>query len=125
MMMDEKTTKSKIYKRATLHTISVKTKKEESRKRNVILNFRVSEKEKELIEKRIELSGLKKSEFFIQSCLYQAILVKGNVHAFDKSSECLKDIGTEISKVESLSKIDIETLLELRTIIELLKFVYR
>lgn len=31
-MMDEKTTKSKIYKRATLHTISVKTKKEESRK---------------------------------------------------------------------------------------------
>ena len=116
-MMDEKTTKSKIYKRATLHTISVKTKKEESRKRNVILNFRVSEKEKELIEKRIELSGLKKSEFFIQSCLYQAILVKGNVHAFDKIRECLKDIGTEISKVE--------TLLELRTIIELLKFVYR
>ena len=85
----------------------------------------VSEKEKELIENRIELSGLKKSEFFIQSCLYQAILVKGNVHAFDKIRECLKDIGTEISKVESLSKIDIETLLELRTIIELLKFVYR
>lgn len=78
-----------------------------------------------MIEKRIELSGLKKSEFFIQSCLYQAILVKGNVHAFDKIRECLKDIGTEISKVESLSKIDIETLLELRTIIELLKFVYR
>ena len=74
MMMDEKTTKSKIYKRATLHTISVKTKKEESRKRNVILNFRVSEKEKELIEKRIELSGLKKSEFFIQSCLYQVFI---------------------------------------------------
>lgn len=45
-MMDEKTTKSKIYKRATLHTISVKTKKEESRKRNVILNFRVSEKKR-------------------------------------------------------------------------------
>lgn len=70
-MMDEKTTKSKIYKRATLHTISVKTKKEESRKRNVILNFRVSEKEKELIEKRIELSGLKSQNF-----LFKVVCIK-------------------------------------------------
>lgn len=123
--MDQKITKSKIYKRATLHTNSVKTKKEKNRKRNVILNFRVSEKEKELIEKRIELSGLTKSEFFIQSCLYQAVLVKGNIHTFDKIRECLKNIGTEFSKTESLSEMDIETLLELRTILELIKFVYR
>lgn len=124
-MMDQKTTKSKIYKRATLHTNSEKIAKEKNRKRNVILNFRVSEKEKKLIEKRIALSGLTKAEFFIQSCLYQAVLVKGNIRTFDKIRECLKNIETRISKVESSSEMDIETLVELRTILELLEFIYR
>ena len=124
-MMDQKTTKSKIYKRATLHTNSVKIAKEKNRKRNVILNFRVSEKEKKLIEKRIALSGLTKAEFFIQSCLYQAVLVKGNIRTFDKIRESLKNIETKISKIESSSEMDIETFVELRTILELLEFIYR
>lgn len=89
------------------------------------MNFRVSEKERELIERRIALSGMTKAEFFIQSCLYQAILVKGNIRTFDKIRERLSAIENEISEIKEISEMNAETLLELRTILELLKFVYK
>ena len=67
----------KIYRRTTQSSPILKSNAgKKARKRNVILNFRVTEQEKNLIEKRIELSGLKKSDYFIESCLYQKILVK-------------------------------------------------
>ena len=70
----------KIYRRTTQPSPILKSDAgKKARKRNVILNFRVTEQEKGLIEKRIELSGLKKSDYFIESCLYQKILVKGNI----------------------------------------------
>ena len=58
----------KIYRRETLKTSTTPKKKDEKRrKRNVIMNFRVSPEEKERIEERIALSGLMKSEYFINS----------------------------------------------------------
>ncbi len=82
--MKQKMQKSRIYKIQTEEPKPKKKKNEKNRKRNVFMNFRVSEKERELIEKRIALSGMTKAEFFIQSCLYQAIFVKGNIRTFDK-----------------------------------------
>ena len=43
----------KIYRRETLKTSTTSKKKDENRKRNVIMNFRVSPEEKERIEERI------------------------------------------------------------------------
>lgn len=49
----------KIYRRTTQPSPILKSDAgKKARKRNVILNFRVTEQEKGLIEKRIELSGL-------------------------------------------------------------------
>ena len=59
---------AKIYRRSTLIAGTEKKKNEKKRVRNVIMNFRVSPEEKEMIEKRIRLSGRAKGEFFIQSC---------------------------------------------------------
>ena len=74
---------SKIFQRPSLQKGSEKRKKnEKNRVRNTFLNFRVTPFEKELIEARISLTGLTKAEFFIQSCLYQTILVKGNIRTF-------------------------------------------
>ena len=68
----------KIYRRATqLSDTPKKKKNEKNRVRNIIMNFRVSPQEKELIDARIALSGLPRAEYFISSCLYQSILVKG------------------------------------------------
>lgn len=68
----------KIYRRPTQLGGTPKRKKnEKNRVRNTIMNFRVSPDEKKLIEARISATGMTKAEFFIQSCLYQKILVRG------------------------------------------------
>ena len=89
------------------------------------MNFRVSETERALIEKRIALSGMTKAEFFIQSCLYQAILVRGNIRTFDKIRERLSTIEIKLSDMEKSPELSKDDILELRTILEMLVFVYK
>ena len=117
--------KSKIYKIQTEEQKPKKKKNEKNRKRNNIINFRVTENERELIEKRIALSGMTRAEFFIQSCLYQAILVRGNIRTFDKIKERLSAIESKLSDMEKNPELTKDELMELRTILEMLAFVYK
>ena len=60
----------KIYRRVTQPSGNPKTtmkKNVKNRKRSMIMNFRVTPEEKELIEARIKLSGLSKETFFIDT----------------------------------------------------------
>ena len=117
--------KSRIYRKQTTEPKPKKKKNEKNRKRNMCINFHVSETEKNLIEKRIALSGMTKVKFFVESCLYQAILVKGNIRTFDKIRERLSAIESKLSDMEENPKLTREELLELRTILEMLKFIYK
>ena len=114
----------KIYRRTTQSSPILKSDAgKKARKRNVILNFRVTEQEKGLIEKRIELSGLKKSDYFIESCLYQKILVKGNIRTSDKMKEQLAKIADALkeSEAEDFSGVlSGEDIIALKTILEML-----
>ena len=115
----------KIYRRPTQSNGTPRKKKDEkARKRNVIMNFRVSPQEKELIEKRIALSGLSRSEFFIQSCMYQKILVKGNVRTYDEMRKQLAVIKEHLSKVESTEDLELDVMESLRMIAEILDSFY-
>ena len=102
-----------------------KKRNEKNRKRNTFLNFRVTEKEKNLIDRRIAISGMTKAEFFIQSCLYQAILVRGNIRTFDKIRERLSAVEIKLSDMEKNPELSKDDLMELRTILEMLAFVYK
>ena len=82
---------TKIFRRETL-VCGKNEKKPETRKRDVIINFRVSPEEKRLIDARIDMIGLSKASFLIQSCLYQAVLVKGNIKTFDKINSKMQEI---------------------------------
>ena len=87
------------------------------------MNFRVTEQEKNLIEKRIELSGLKKSDYFIESCLYQKILVKGNIRTSDKMKEQLARIADALKEFEEEDFSGVlsgEDVIALKTILEML-----
>ena len=117
--------KSKIYKVQTEAPKPKKKRNEKNRKRNTFLNFRVTEKEKNLIDRRIAISGMTKAEFFIQSCLYQAILVRGNIRTFDKIRERLSAVEIKLSDMEKNPELTKDDLLELRTILEMLAFVYK
>ena len=97
----------KIYRRATQGSGTPKKKKvEKNRVRNTIMNFRVSPQEKELIDARIALTGLSRSEFFISSCLYQKILVKGNIKAFGEMKAKILELAEAIEKNSNLVELD-------------------
>ena len=115
----------KIYRRNTQSDgKEIRKKKDEhARLRNNIMNFRVTPRERELIEKRIRLSGLPKAEFFIESCLYQTILVRGNVKTLDRIRESVQEIDRKLRDGD-LSSLDEGDMVELRTILELLDHIY-
>lgn len=110
----------KIYRRETLKTSTTpKEKDEKRRKRNVIMNFRVSPEEKECIEERIALSGLMKSEYFINSCLDNKVIAYGNVRTFEKIKQSLIDIEEHLSRIERTNELDPVVMEQLLMILEL------
>lgn len=115
----------KIYKRETL---SVKAENLEQRcgkrKRNVILNFRVTEIERDLINQRIEMSGLKKEDYLIESLLYQKILVRGNIKTFDKFRKNIEKISSDIKFGKNISDLEPLQIESLRIILEILKKLF-
>lgn len=109
----------KIYRRPTLRTNdSLKKKDEKRRVRNVIMNFRVSPEEKDRIEERIALSGLMKSEYFINSCLGNQIVTYGNVRTFEKMRQAL-DIKNNLKRVERTDELDPIVMEQLLMILEI------
>ena len=110
----------KIYRRETLKTnTALKKKDEKRRKRNVIMNFRVSPEEKERIEERIALSGLMKSEYFINSCLNNKVTAYGNVRTFEKIKQSLIDIEEHLVRIERTDELDPIVMEQLLMILEL------
>ncbi len=115
---------AKIYRRSTLISGTKKKKKEKNRVRNIIMNFRVSPEEKEMIENRIRLSGLAKGEFFIRSCTGQKIVATGNIKTFDAIRESVKEIDKHLLGISMAEELDEGILLELKTILEMLDSIY-
>ena len=115
----------KIYRRSTqLGDTPRRKKNEKNRVRNTIMNFRVSPKEKKLIEARISATGMPKAEFFIQSCLYQAILVKGNIRSFVEIDRRLAEIAAVLEENSDLTDLDPEQAETLKTILEIMNSRY-
>ena len=112
---------TRIFKRDTLIS-NTKPKKqyEEKRKRNIIMNYRVTPEEKELINRRMELTGLKKSDYFIQSCMHQNITVLGNVKTYEAMKEKIAIIDKHLTQITTVEELDINILEYLRTILEIL-----
>ena len=103
--------KNKIFIRPTMEKgRDQKPKDEKARKRNTIINFRVTPEEKNRIEARIALTGLDRAEFFIESCLYQTVLVKGNVRTFREYDRLMKKLAEQINQDVKLENMDSELL---------------
>lgn len=111
----------KIYRRPTqLGNTPKRKKNEKARKRNTFLNFRVTPTEKKLIDARIAMTGLTKADFFIESCLYQTILVCGNIRTFTAIKNELRDIAEKISVNPNLEELDERHAQCLKTILEIM-----
>lgn len=118
--------KDKIYRspNRVVRTEPKPKKNEKNRKRNTFYNFRVSPTEKQIIDARIAMTGLPKAEFFIQSCMYQAVLAKGSIRTFEAIRRAVEDIAKQLEINPKLENLDIVQLGELRIILEILQKLF-
>ena len=115
---------SKIYKRKHLIEGVVPKKNECVRKKNIIINNRVTPEDKEIIYKRIELSGLNIQDYITQCCKYNKVNVVGNVKTFDAIRKEMKVIDKHLCKVQRADELELPVLESLRAILEILDGFY-
>lgn len=80
----------------------------ENRKRKILVRFRVDEKEKELLDKYVSLSGLSRQEYLQSNMLHQQIVVKGNPRVFKALKTQMEEILLELKRIEKASEVDEE-----------------
>ena len=114
----------KIYGKTSVRKRKKKKRNEQNRLRNIIINFRVSPKEKEVIDARIITSGMKKQDYYRQSCLFQKVLVKGNIRSFDAIRRSLRDISKAVNRNPDLSKLSTEPQESLKMILQILEYLF-
>lgn len=114
----------KIYSKVEAAKKARKKRDEHNRYRNMIKNFRVTPKERDLIEARLAVTGMKSSTFFIQSCLYQKILVKGNIRSFSVIKDTLRDLAEKIDRNPDLTQLDPVDAERLKTILEIMEYLF-
>ena len=116
---------SKIYNRNGSKKQSARKKPDEhNRYRDVIVNFRVTPTERDLIEARIALSGMAKAEYFIESCLYQKVLVKGNIRSFSAIKMTLQELSEKIERNPDLTQLDPTDAERIRIILQMIDYLF-
>ena len=116
---------SKIYKRDTLIKDVVPKKNDGfQRKRNIILNNRVTPEDRDIIYKRIELSGRTIQDYITECCKYGKVTAIGNVKSFDAIRREMKVIDEHLCQVQRADELDLKVLESLRVILEILDGFY-
>ncbi len=116
---------SKIFKREGLQSRGRKLKVDENRKRNIIVNFRMSPEEKSLLEEKMALSGLNKQDYMIQISLNHRVEVFGNIRVFDELKRKLAMLEEYFENVNLDCDIDENKLELLAYILEMFETVNR
>lgn len=116
---------TKIYRRNSLvEGIEAKKKGDKKRKRSIIVNFRMSPEEKQLLDDRIELSGMQRQAYFIESCLHQQVITYGNIKSFDAIRKKISLIDHHLQALTKVDELDHEVLESLRMVLEMLDSLY-
>ena len=72
------------------------------------ISFRISPREREEIEAKILVSGMKKKDYFVRSCIYNRVCVVGKKELIYQLVEELKIMQTNIREVtEQLERAEI------------------
>jgi hypothetical protein len=114
----------RIYGKVNVKPKSKKKKNEHNRFRNIIVNFRVSPKEKAVLDARIVASGMSKQDYYRQSCMYQKILVKGNIRTFTAIKETVRELSEKVNKNPDLATLDPSDAERLKTILEIMDCLF-
>ena len=114
----------KIYGKTKVTPKPKKKKNEHNRLRDIIVNFRVSPKEKSVIDARIAATGMSKQDYYRQSCMFQKILVRGNIRTFAAIRRPVLELSEKIDMNRDLTALDPADAERLKTILEILNYLY-
>jgi hypothetical protein len=98
-----------------------KKKDESKRKRNKCVNFRLTEEENQILNKKIELSGLLKQEYILNCLLNYEVKIAQDYKLFDRLSKEIFQLARVIKRYGKLEEPDQEILLFILEIYEALK----
>lgn len=116
---------SRIYQRNNLvKGVLPKKNDEHARKRNIIMNNRVTPEDKDIIYKRIELSGLSIQDYITDCCKYGKVTAVGNIKSFDAIRKEMKVIDEHLCQIQRADELDYRILESLRAIVEILNGIY-
>ena len=116
---------SRIYKRNNLvEGVVPKKNDEHARKRNVIMNNRVTPEDRDIIYKRIEISGLSIQDYITNCCKYVKVTAVGNIKSFDAIKKEMKVIDEHLCQIQRTDELDLRVLESLRAIVEILNGIY-
>ena len=116
---------SRIYKRNNLiEGVEKKKNYNYPRKKDVYINYRTTKEDKEIIYKRIALSGLTIQDYVTQCCKYSKVTAVGNVKSFDAIRKEMKVIDEHLCQIKRADELDLEILESLRAIVEILNGFY-
>ena len=113
-----------MFRNKYMQNLKAKKKEKEpniNRKRNKILNFRVSEEEYDVICKKIDLSGLNKQDYFISMLSNTMINIVPDYRLADSISKEIFQLAKVIKKYGKLDGEDSDILLYVLEIYEQLK----
>lgn len=77
-----------------------------TRVRNKYVNFRLTPKEAELLDKYVKLSGLLKQDYLTSKILNRDVVVKGNPRVFKALKSTMLEILKELKRIEDSSGMD-------------------
>lgn len=63
------------------------------------ISFRISPREREMIEARIRVSGMRKKDYFVRSCLYNHVCVVGRKELVYMLVEELRSMHADLMKI--------------------------
>ena len=94
------------------------------RKRNAFMNNRLTQEDRDIIYKRIELSGLSIQDYITDCCKYSKVTAVGNVKSFDAIRKEMKVIDEHLCQIQRADELDYRILESLRAIVEILNGIY-
>lgn len=89
--------------------------------RNRVVAFRVSDKEAELLNRLVDISGLTKQEYLIKKTTDRRVVVKGSIRVFGALKVQLTFVYEELKRLKEITP-DNDDLIELLKVISLILF---
>ena len=102
--------------------MSEKNRDSKNRWRSVTIAFRMSPEEDKELDHRVKLCGYRtRQDYIIESVLHQNITAVGNPLMLVQFRRQLKNIETELKRINSSNEMDEELLTPIRTMMEILE----